>query len=33
LIPTGDVHLNPHWEIDYQKQFDEYVTKNKSSNR
>jgi hypothetical protein len=32
LIPTGDVHLNPHWEIDYQKQLEEHVTKNKSNN-
>ena len=27
LIPTGDVQLNPHWEIDYQSQFNEYVRK------
>jgi glycosyltransferase involved in cell wall biosynthesis len=26
-IPTGDVQLNPHWKIDYQKQFEEYVRK------
>jgi hypothetical protein len=26
-IPTGDVHLNPHWEVDYKKQFEEYVRK------
>ena len=27
LIPTGDVQLNPHWKIDYQSQFNEYVRK------
>ena len=27
LIPTGEIQLNPHWEIDYQKQFEEYVRK------
>jgi glycosyltransferase involved in cell wall biosynthesis len=31
LIPTGDVNLNPHWELDYQKQLEEHVTENKSN--
>ena len=32
LIPTGDVNLNPHWKLDYQKQLEDHVTENKSSN-
>ena len=32
LIPTGDVTLNPHWKLDYQKQLEDHVTENKSSN-
>ena len=27
VIPTGDVNLNPHWELDYQKQLEEYVSR------
>lgn len=27
LIPTGDVHLNPHWKLDYQKQLEEHVSR------
>ena len=27
LIPTGDVNLNPHWELDYQKQLEEHVSR------
>ena len=26
-MPTGDVNLNPHWELDYQKQLEEYVSR------
>jgi hypothetical protein len=31
LIPTGDVHLNPHWNKDYAQMLKDYISE--SNNR